>query len=844
MLITRKTQIPRRWAFYAQLTLILSIYGQFVVNAPFILLMKRYIDNPAAIMGLISIQIYVTFLGGPLVAWLSDRIWTRFGRRKFFVAWSDFLRAVFLLGMPFSPNLWTLVVFRWLYDFFGDLSSPSQALIYEVVPAKQRSRAAGYMSAFMNVGNLVFFTMLLGRFHDVYFMGPFQFFGTPSGGTIMFIICVFLFMGAAVFEAVGIKETYPPGRKRLSDGRKPGESMLKHFLRSAFADVFAKDLLPLYLLLFANTMFGFSLGVFQPLLFTEQWGYDLQTFGNTIAIGVPLGIVLGLVGGWVGDRYGKMRVVMITTIGNLVVNVLYTAYVFYQPGYRPSFWEIVAFGNLAFVFGGIKSASSGPLLWEFVSRNRMGGATAGIVLFNALIRNSVGLIVGFWLLVWSVWFHPQAGYNLRVMFDQELDATRVREMTAEAGLALDQLRIKPLHPPGTHAPVNSRNWWIHLEANEARDWIQEREDLQDRIGKLQSRINSLLIPEARKSELRQEMNAAQNRIAELERELENRAVALEARLETVLEPLRFRAGDQIRHHSFVGNHFVLEVNTLQPLDSAHLNSLRDNLRGQEFLTLAERDADGLYQLEPHLEITPLSADAQGLYGVRLEAEMDPRFMKLFQAGVNVGLRSDRAFNLASGFLAVAMSQFTTRDRDFRLEDLEMFSGDAVQGSRWIRFTLRPTNSTHVEGVTAAAVHVLFDGFDPHVDSVEVTPIDDGFTLELRIADINHRHESLLPFEEVRSRFEASLGAEAWKADISLSVLRKLADTLEARPLFITVPRHEVTSGYSKRTYEYFFASQILQVGTDVLGILILLFIQRLEKRGVLQYHGAREDQNR
>ncbi len=126
MLITRKTRVPYSWAFFAQLIIILSIYGQFVVNAPFLLLIKKYLDNPAAIMGLISLQIYLTFIVGPLVAWLSDRIWTRFGRRKPFVAASDLLRGLFLIGMPFAPNLWTLVLLRWLYDFFSDLSTPAQ----------------------------------------------------------------------------------------------------------------------------------------------------------------------------------------------------------------------------------------------------------------------------------------------------------------------------------------------------------------------------------------------------------------------------------------------------------------------------------------------------------------------------------------------------------------------------------------------------------------------------------------------------------------------------------------------------------------------------------------------
>ncbi|MFP4674526.1 MAG: MFS transporter, partial [Opitutales bacterium] len=232
MLITRKTKAPLTWTFYAQLVIVLSIYGQFVLDAPFLLLIKKYLDNPAAIMGLMSIEVYVTVLGGPLIAWVSDRIWTRFGRRKIFVALSDFLAVFILAAMPFAPNLWVLIALYWLFGILRDLGSPAQALIYEIVPASQRGISAGFMKAFMNVGNLIFFTLLLGRFHDVYFMGPFQFLGSMSGAALMFLLCALLFLGASVFEWWGIKETYPPGHKRMSDGRRPGQNVLAYFVKS------------------------------------------------------------------------------------------------------------------------------------------------------------------------------------------------------------------------------------------------------------------------------------------------------------------------------------------------------------------------------------------------------------------------------------------------------------------------------------------------------------------------------------------------------------------------------------------------------------------------------------
>jgi len=207
-----------------------------VINAPFLFMMKRFIDNPAAIMGLISIEFYVTWLGGPFIAWLSDRIWTRFGRRKFFFVIADSGKGILLLLMPFAPNLWVLIILRWLYGAVGDFGSMTQALIYETVPSPQRGKASGIFSSCMQIGNLVFFFLLIGRTDDLYFMGPFRHVMELNGTAIMFWLAAFLLMGIAMFEGLGFKEIKPPNRKTLHDGRKKNESTVWYFMRSIFQD--------------------------------------------------------------------------------------------------------------------------------------------------------------------------------------------------------------------------------------------------------------------------------------------------------------------------------------------------------------------------------------------------------------------------------------------------------------------------------------------------------------------------------------------------------------------------------------------------------------------------------
>jgi len=849
MLITRKTRVPNSWAFFAQLIIILSIYAQFVVNAPFILLIKKYLDNPATIMGLISLQIYLTFFIGPLIAWLSDRIWTKFGRRKIFVGSADLLKGIFLICMPFAPNLWVLVILRWLYDFFGDLAAPAQAMIYEVVPAKQRGMSGGFMKAFMNIGNLVFFTLLLGRFHDAYFMGPFQFFSTPSGGTIMFVICGLLFFGAAIFEFIGIKEIYPVGRKRLNEGRKPGENIAKHFVRSVFGDVFAKDLAPLYLLLFANVMFGFSLGVFQPLLFIEQWNYDLQMFGNTIAIGVPLGIVLGLLGGWMADRFGKMKIVFITTIGNLLVNIAYTIYVYYQPDYRPSFWEIVAFGNLAYVFGAIKGVASGPLLWEYVSRNRMGGATAGIQIFNSLFRNSVGVIVGGWLLIWSIWFFPQAGYNVELTLNQPFNKDSIQQTVASSGLNTESVYLRPIHQPGVDGDT-SRRWWIHQEDTQAQDLIKEREDLQNKISHLEGKKNGFFTDEAERTLFDEQIQEAQARIEAIETSLKQQSEGLEERLSEAMASMRFTQGEQLLEASFEDGELILEVLTIEALPEDQRSELIGGLRGEEFLRELKTDQEGIPRWTPILEVETIDSEYEELNALRLSAQMDPRFIDLFDTLARAGYRSDLSYDIATSITALTTSSLTTRKTDYRIEDLAADRGQTKDGAALtvLHFRIIP-NSEDADTVwpTTEEIDALFASVSQmQLGSTVTGSAADGYRVTLQLEGPEDLSEDALPYAETRALMAAKMSTseDAPETLLGQTLLRKFAETLAARPYFVTVPSHQVTSGYDEREYEYFFSSQILQIGTDVFGIFILLFIIFLEKRGTLHRYGAEEDDNR
>ena len=78
--------------------------------APLTFTIRKFTADPALISFIGSINLAFSFLVAPYVSWKSDRIWTRWGRRKPFLigGWSILILA--LLACPVAPSLWLLIL--------------------------------------------------------------------------------------------------------------------------------------------------------------------------------------------------------------------------------------------------------------------------------------------------------------------------------------------------------------------------------------------------------------------------------------------------------------------------------------------------------------------------------------------------------------------------------------------------------------------------------------------------------------------------------------------------------------------------------------------------------------
>src|SRR5258708_13976795 len=109
MIVTCKKEIPTRWIFFAVLPWAATTFNDRIVIVAFLFSLKKFVENPAGLTFVLSLPNFIAMVVAPLASFLSDRIWTRFGRRKPFVLTSWAGATLPLVLMPLMPNSWSLL---------------------------------------------------------------------------------------------------------------------------------------------------------------------------------------------------------------------------------------------------------------------------------------------------------------------------------------------------------------------------------------------------------------------------------------------------------------------------------------------------------------------------------------------------------------------------------------------------------------------------------------------------------------------------------------------------------------------------------------------------------------
>jgi Na+/melibiose symporter-like transporter len=837
MIITCRKEVPFRWIAFAILPWASFTFNGGVVGVVFFFSLKKFIENPAGLTFILSLPGFVSIVLQPVVSFLSDRIWTRFGRRRPFVMTSLGGVAVCLTLMPLMPNFWCLLAVFMLNSAFSDLNSPMEPLKQEIIPPQERGRATGAMAWCSNLATLLFYFIALGRFDDVSYIDGFPL----NGETAIYWSAALLIFSMLMLVMLGIHEVDQKSALR-------GQRLTPRTFFGGLAD---RELWPVYLLVVGSSCLNFysGLGPLSNLLYTDQWGYTKQEMGINVAIGGVLNIfAIGLLTIF-ADRLNRMRAYQTLICLSLTCQVAYYSYInFVLPDHRPSLVEIIVFGETISILSILTGLVYTPLVYDYVRRNKMGTFNAGASLVNRLTvlitLNGVGLFVwGYAMLL-----QPPAGDMTRVVLGgaaqtkaEVLHVLRAAAWTYPGGQApasSSQISARAWQADGTDSS-SSRCWEVRL-----RDAPSENLEAQEE--KLQAENSPLLAREkmwrdeaaiARRAGRTSEAAAVEKKIADEEShiaDLNSRIAALQAQLAAraenfhgqvlrALGPRILPEGAQILGAS-VQPAEILEFATTHRSEANTLEQALDELRRER---------------PDVIDLRPLKRD-QG-YGLAVSALAGPGDEAAFEQDLQeavervVGKTDHDLFPPGAPPLGHERQPALTLD----LMVIEQPVSDYV---------------SPITRVVNAALGLFHDAPDPErrlraiarilrvpteTNQVRVDAAPGARTMAITALLPATASKAASAGDGVGARLQGLLGT-AGSGDV-LFQARAFYDRVEkaAATQRITVARPTLDTGYAPIKYDY-MSGYLWMFVMGSMGILITLAFTRAEARGLIRKRGIEE----
>ena len=163
MIVTHKSRVPWSWVVIMTLpwafsTIVGGVNGQAITYT-----LKKFISDPTLIALLTSINLISNVVVGAPCNYMSDRVWTRWGRRRPFLISSALSTALLMLLIPFLPNIWLLAAVNLVFQVTIDVGTCTEALYFEVIPQPQRGRAVSIRQIMNGLAGM-FFSWLQNRF--------------------------------------------------------------------------------------------------------------------------------------------------------------------------------------------------------------------------------------------------------------------------------------------------------------------------------------------------------------------------------------------------------------------------------------------------------------------------------------------------------------------------------------------------------------------------------------------------------------------------------------------------------------------------------------------------------
>lgn len=166
----------------------------------------------------------------PIIGAMSDRTWTKLGRRRPYFLIGAILASVALIFMPYSSELWIAAGLLWILDSSMNIAmEPFRAFIADKLPEKQRALGFSVQSFFVGLGQFLANMMpwilgllgiiTLGAYGKIEELESTN--GVPDFIKYSFVFGAVVMLGSVLWTIFTTKE-YPPTAEELKEHKKGG----------------------------------------------------------------------------------------------------------------------------------------------------------------------------------------------------------------------------------------------------------------------------------------------------------------------------------------------------------------------------------------------------------------------------------------------------------------------------------------------------------------------------------------------------------------------------------------------------------------------------------------------
>lgn len=341
--------ISLTWAIYnAYVPLILEslLAGTTYLNTTVGIIMTM--DNIAAIT-------LIPFIGA-----LSDKTWTRFGRRMPFLMVGMPIAAIFFAAIPYmATSLWVLIPIIVIMNIaMAAFRAPTIALMPDLTPSPLRSKANGIVNFMGGLGSVIFY-------------GVFTMLFTEAKGNIYtdFPVASIVMIAVLITLVIFIRE--PRDQFEQSDKKSEG-------IFNSLAAVFKEKEASTRLLLAA--IFCWFIGwngveTYFTLYGTEIWGLTKEAAAQYLTYFSLAFLVMAIPSGFIASAIGRKKTIIIGVIGMAIM--LATAYTIGVP------WPLAAILlGCGGIFWALVNINSFPMVADMAPAAKLGLYT-GLYYFSS-----------------------------------------------------------------------------------------------------------------------------------------------------------------------------------------------------------------------------------------------------------------------------------------------------------------------------------------------------------------------------------------------------------------------------------------------------------------------------